>query len=90
MLTDELLDSSQSAEGEILNAKVNLVLCLLDNQSENLAFNVGIVNGGMCLVKVHSASNETISGFGRGLEILAALGLPTVQQASLLVLVIIE
>ena len=90
MLTDELLDSSQSAEGEILNAEVNLVLCLFDNQGENLAFNVGIVNGGVRFVKVNLTSNEAVGSFGRGLEILSAFGLPSGLQAGCFIIIIIH
>ena len=87
---DEPLDSAEVAEGEILDADVNLVLGFLDNQGEDFAFNVGIVNGGVRFVKVVSASDEAVSGFGRGLEVLSAFGLPSVAEASCLVFIVVQ
>ena len=90
MLHKELCDTAQNSEGEILNSHFHLVLGSLDDKGENLAFNIGIINGGVRFVKVNLASDEAVSGFGRGLEILSAFGLPTIQQAGFLVLVIVE
>ena len=90
MFHKELCDTTENTEGEIFDSHFHLIFCLLDDESENLAFNIGIVNGGVRFVKVKLASDKAVSGFGRGLEIFSTFGLPTIQQAGFLVLVIVE
>ena len=90
MLTHKLFNSSEDSEGEVFNSDFNLILGSLDNQSENLAFDVGIVNGGVRFIEVQFARCEAVGSFGRGLEILSAFGLPSVAEAGCLVVIIVH
>ena len=90
MLTHELFNGSEDSEGEVFNSHFNLILGFLDNQSEDFAFDVGIINGGVRFIKIKLTRCEAVGGFGRGLEILSAFGLPSVAEASCLVIIIIH
>ena len=84
------LDSAEVAEGEVLDADINLVFGFLDNQGENLAFDIDVIDCSVRFVKVVVASDEAVGSFGRGLEVLSAFGLPSIAQAGRFVLVIVQ
>ena len=86
----EIFNLAQNAEGEESNAHFPLVFCPLDDFCEQFRFNVAIVNGGVAFAKSGVATQKAVCGFGRGLEILTACGLPVVVNAHLLVFIAVQ
>ena len=77
---EKAINSSQFPEGEIGDTHFHFVFAPLHDEGKNFALNDGIIDGGVGFDEIHIFGQETESSFSGGLEILSALGLPTVQD----------